>query len=89
MKWARGKRAGQDSVMKRFPVTQIVPRLLLGALSLAPLGAWCAESRDEKVRRDRLEFAGSTQWIYNDLDKGFSMARAEGKPLLVVLRCVP
>ncbi len=25
-------------------------------------------------------------WIYNDLDKGFSEARASGKPLLVVFR---
>ena len=30
-----------------------------------------------------------THWIYNDLKDGFAHARATGKPLLVVFRCVP
>jgi hypothetical protein len=29
------------------------------------------------------------RWIYNDWKKGFEQAKWEGKPLLVVLRCVP
>jgi hypothetical protein len=28
-------------------------------------------------------------WIYNDLKEGITQARATGKPLLVVFRCVP
>ena len=28
-------------------------------------------------------------WIYNDLKEGNARARATGKPLLVVFRCVP
>jgi hypothetical protein len=28
-------------------------------------------------------------WIYNDLKAGTAQARATGKPLLVVFRCVP
>jgi hypothetical protein len=28
-------------------------------------------------------------WVYDDLDAGFALARRTGKPLLVVLRCVP
>jgi hypothetical protein len=28
-------------------------------------------------------------WIYNDLKDGFAHAKATGKPLLVVFRCVP
>jgi hypothetical protein len=29
------------------------------------------------------------RWIYNDVQKGFAEAKKSGKPLLVVLRCVP
>ncbi|MDA1191144.1 MAG: Trx7/PDZ domain-containing (seleno)protein [Candidatus Poribacteria bacterium] len=28
-------------------------------------------------------------WIYNDLDKGVAMAKETGKPLFVLIRCVP
>src|SRR5581483_4583663 len=28
-------------------------------------------------------------WIYNDLPKGLAEAKATGKPLLVILRCIP
>lgn len=28
-------------------------------------------------------------WIYDDLGAGYARARETGKPLLVVLRCVP
>jgi hypothetical protein len=28
-------------------------------------------------------------WIYNDLNEGNAQAKATGKPLLVVFRCVP
>jgi hypothetical protein len=28
-------------------------------------------------------------WIYNDMKDGFAHAKATGKPLLVVFRCVP
>lgn len=28
-------------------------------------------------------------WIYDDLPAGFQRAKASGKPLFVVLRCVP
>ncbi len=28
-------------------------------------------------------------WVYDDMDEGFAQARKSGKPLLVVIRCVP
>jgi hypothetical protein len=28
-------------------------------------------------------------WIYNDLKEGYAQAKATGKPLLVLFRCVP
>ncbi|MCA8997220.1 MAG: PDZ domain-containing protein [Planctomycetaceae bacterium] len=46
-------------------------------------------TREEKVRSDRARIEGEGFWIYNDLKKGFQEAALTGKPLLVVLRCIP
>lgn len=46
-------------------------------------------TREQKVRNDRQKVEAEGFWIYNDLDKGFAEARRTGKPLLVVLRCIP
>jgi hypothetical protein len=51
--------------------------------------AAAAEDRAEKVRKDRAEVVESGHWHYNDLAAGLAEARAAGKPLLVVLRCIP
>ena len=48
-----------------------------------------AEDRRERVLNDRKEVESAGQWIYNDPAKGFAEAARAGKPLLVVLRCVP
>ncbi len=48
-----------------------------------------AQSREEKVREDRARFENDRQWIYNDIPLGFQRAQSTGKPLLVVLRCIP
>ena len=48
-----------------------------------------AENRDAKVRNDRSAVEATGLWIYNDLAQGFLEAKKSGKPLLVVLRCVP
>ena len=46
-------------------------------------------TRDQKVRADRAKVEADGFWIYNDLAKGFAEAERTGKPLLVVLRCIP
>lgn len=46
-------------------------------------------SREQKVRSDKTRYEATGFWIYNDLAKGFAEAKATGKPLLVVLRCLP
>jgi serine protease Do len=46
-------------------------------------------TREEKVLRDRERIEAEGFWIYNDLQAGFAEANRTGKPLLVVLRCVP
>ncbi|QDU52822.1 Trx7/PDZ domain-containing (seleno)protein [Gimesia panareensis] len=48
-----------------------------------------AQTREEKVRRDREKVEASGYWIYNDLERGFEKARQTKQPMLVVLRCIP
>lgn len=46
-------------------------------------------TREEKVRADRKRVEAEGLWLYNDLDGAYAQARATGKPILVVLRCLP
>ena len=64
-------------------------RIALLLLCFPLMGAVAAENRDTKVRNDRTDVLSGGRWIYNDLGKGFAEAKKTGKPLLVVLRCVP
>ena len=48
-----------------------------------------AEDRAERVHKDLKDFTSGGRWIYNDLPRGFEEAKKSGKPLLVVLRCIP
>ena len=38
---------------------------------------------------DRATYLQDTRWIYDDWQKGFDEAKKTGKPLMVVLRCIP
>jgi hypothetical protein len=62
--------------------------LLLSLLAAAAL-AETVPDREGAVRKDRVAMEKGTRWIYNDVDAGFAEATRTGKPLLVVLRCVP
>lgn len=46
-------------------------------------------SRAEKLQLDRERVESEGRWLYNDLPAGFAQAKESGKPLMVVLRCVP
>ena len=48
-----------------------------------------AQTRDEMVRADRKKVTEDGFWIYNDLKEAFRRAEETGKPILVVLRCIP
>jgi len=63
-----------------------LPTVLSVLLLASPL---LAQDRDTKVRNDRKEFVASSDWVYNDLEKGMRAAREANKPLLVVFRCIP
>src|SRR5207244_1520533 len=71
--------------MKAFrPVLPFVAALLAAASF-----AETVKDREGAVRNDRAAMEKDARWIYNDVGRGFSEARRTGKPLLVVLRCVP
>ena len=61
---------------------------LLVSISLTAL-AQPKISREDKLKLDRKKVEADGFWIYNDLAKGIEEAKKTGKPLLVVLRCVP
>jgi len=63
--------------------------LMAGCVWLAVSSSITAQTREEKVRNDRSKVEAEGFWIYNDLARGFAEARSTGKPLLVVLRCIP
>ena len=72
--------------MKRFFSTGT---FLLAILLFASISLRAAEDRDARVKRDVQEVQSGGLWIYNDLPKAMEQARQSGKPLLIVLRCVP
>jgi hypothetical protein len=63
--------------------------LLCLTVCTALAGRAGAQPREEKVRNDRTKVEAAGFWIYNDLTKGIAEAKMTGKPLLVVLRCIP
>lgn len=48
-----------------------------------------AQDRATKVRNDREKVEGEGFWIYNDLARGFELAKETDRPLAVVIRCIP
>ena len=68
------------------------PTLLVAlALSLLANASFAATLKDREgaVRGDKAAMEKDARWIYNDFQKGLEQAKWKGKPLLVVLRCVP
>lgn len=66
---------------------------LFGALTAASASTVFAadtkKTRDEMVIEDREELSKDDSWIYNDLEKAKSAAKAANKPLMIVFRCIP
>lgn len=62
------------------------------AFTLATWGTVHAETvkdREGAVRGDKAKWETDARWNYNDIDSGLRQAKATGKPVLVVLRCIP
>ena len=75
--------ANQTISMKMLP--WIVTLMLASSLGQAA----AVKDREGAVRGDKAAMENDARWIYNDVDRGFAEAKKTGKPLLVVLRCVP
>ena len=59
------------------------------AFATSSLHAEAVKDREGAVRGDRAKMEKSGRWIYNDYERGFEEAKKSGRPLMVVLRCVP
>ncbi len=68
------------SFLFTFALLSFVPELIVGETVKDRAGA---------VLEDRSKMKKNDRWIYNDWQSGFDQAKKTGKPLLVVLRCVP
>jgi serine protease Do len=68
----------------------MMTRTLLTLLSLAAFApAATVKDREGAVRGDKARLENDPRWNWNDVDGGFRLAKTTGKPLLVVLRCLP
>lgn len=79
---------------RRVCFSSLVMAATCAALSAATWELlWAADppqkTRRQKVLEDRERALAEDFWIYNDLPRAFAEARRSGKPLLVVLRCLP
>ena len=63
--------------------------LLAVVVLLSVISSVHAQTRLEKVLGDREKFLEEGRWIYQDLPAAMRAAKDEGKPLMVVLRCIP
>lgn len=61
--------------------------VFLATVSFAHAAA--VKDREGAVRADKAKMENDARWRYNDVESGFAEAKRTGKPLLVVLRCVP
>ena len=65
-------------------------RLILLFLALAVLApAATVKDREGAVRNDKARLEHDPRWNWDDIEGGFRLAKTTGKPLLVVLRCLP
>lgn len=62
---------------------------LAALFALLTCEAETVKDRKAAVLGDKAAMENDPRWIYNDYKKGFEKAKWEGKPLMVVLRCVP
>ncbi len=62
--------------------------LVVFAIATSSFAA-AVKDREAAVRDDKATMEKDARWIYNDFQRGLTEAKWKGKPLLVVLRCVP
>jgi serine protease Do len=70
-------------------MSQTIRTILTFALFTLITQLSIAQDRNTLVLNDRERVTNDGYWIYNNLDKGLEQAKENGKPVLVVLRCIP
>jgi hypothetical protein len=70
-----------DSIMKQFVPFIAFTAILMGRCALASDDS---NNNALKVSLGDVELQGN--WVYNDVDAGFTEAKKTGKPLLIVFR---
>ena len=70
--------------MKSSIISVALPCLL--SFSLV---AETVKDREGAVRQDKAKMESNSRWIYQSVDEGFNAASLTGKPVMVILRCVP
>lgn len=68
--------------MNKFFISSFICVLAFAGLSLA-------QTREQKVKEDKIKNEASGFWHYNNFNKGIEDAKTNNKPLMVVLRCLP
>jgi serine protease Do len=76
-------------MMRSTSILMAVHLALALVLALVTHQYAVAQTREEKVRNDKAKVEADGFWIYNDLARGIEAAKKSGKPLVVVLRCIP
>jgi serine protease Do len=74
--------------VRRIAVVALCGLLVWGG-DLREATAVPPNAREAKVRADKAEVEKDESWVYNDFTKATAEAQQSGKPLLVVLRCIP
>jgi serine protease Do len=71
--------------MKTSPLFLSLACALVSTASFAET----VKDREGAVRNDKAAMEKDERWIYNDVASAFAEAKKTGKPVMVVLRCVP
>ena len=70
-------------------IRQVLATMLLGGLLTGAVLPPQKPTREDQVRNDKKKLEAEGYWLYNDLPRAFTDAKASGKPIVVVLRCIP
>lgn len=68
---------------------RFIPSAMLSIFVFMATATTFAQEREKKVRNDKQSIEEAGFWVYNDLPRGFAEAKKSGKPLLVMIRCIP
>jgi len=74
---------------REITVRQTTSITLIALIAMLFQASCFGQTRDEQVLSDRESLKDDDNWYYDDLQSGLKTARAQNKPLMVVLRCIP